>query len=295
MKTETLILAAHDDDAAFSASAALGRGVFGVTEHATVFSLSWHLSDESIYASGGRHAALTRGGVSALRREETLRFCRFVGGLRHHELGLTDVPVHPQWIRPGSPYVKEIQDRLARLITRLGCNTIVCPHTYGSNGHTHHTALFLAVGSLIAGRTDLRLILTDDQPYSRTPVDRPLIVRGRVYVPRILKLSRQEWNRKLCAIRIYASQYRDRYFRAVRLPAPGDGHSTPSETLWLPLELATPHSSIDLAKADRLGPQRDDSADAASGLTNRRPRLGQDPRVSSGEWPTQTTVSPDGL
>jgi len=128
-----------------------------------------------------------------------------------------------------------IRDRLVRLLTQLNCTSVVCPYPNGSSVHPHHRAVFHAVCDAQTAVRNLVVYWVSDIPYSHLPVDRPLVCRGRLYIPEIYAATPGEMCAKLEAMRIFDSQYPSRYFDRIQRSIPGDVRGRRGETLWVPL------------------------------------------------------------
>ncbi len=233
VRSRTVLFSVHADDICMSVTGLLRAGWFGARPVlATVYSLSQHVVDRIDRTVWAEHGP-------AIRRREDRRFCDAFG-LDYRTLDLRDVPLAPGDLAARSEYRRGLREQVAALIVELGGSVVVCPLPHGRNVHPHHRAVHEAVVEAVGELHAVSLWLVDDLPYSRLPIDRPVICAGQEYRPTVVPLSETDLKIKMAAMAIYASQMRPAYFRAVRRPAPGDTTGRISETIWLPLNAARP-------------------------------------------------------
>jgi len=228
----TLLAFPHSDDACMACTHLLSLGLLPEPLLlVTVFSFSYHVVKNL-------RAYVPRVLAPMVRVAEDTQFCENLGML-YRSLGCRDRRLGPPGSARYSRVVRSVQRRLLAVVRRLRCKFVVCPFPNASaeSVHSHHTAVYEAAAAAVAQVEGTELLLVDDQPYSRMPIDARIKVNAVEYVPCVIRLSETDLRRKVEMMRkIYVSQMRPSYIESVAKPAPNDVSMCHSESLWIPAE-----------------------------------------------------------
>lgn len=232
----TLFLSPHSDDMAMSAYHILKKGLLPKPYYiATVFSYSNYSKFKDVNDPDK---------MTFIRIKEDVGFCNIVGA-KLYTLNIPDCEMRhgdaifdSNWpLEKENDIIRNIQTQLNNIVKKTGCKVLASPWPCGNYQHLDHRLVYYSVANF-ALNTKLKLVLLDDQPYSRRPMKTiELEPYARVeYRPFLLVLDPEEISLKHIAMSIYKSQMCNFYHKAIDKPAPDDYTQQPSETLWIPVD-----------------------------------------------------------